>query len=121
MWQAISDIDKASPEQREKIIDAREAVVNQYSWQNDIEAPDVVGYVVNPFDREVTFCPLYSELFPGWDPPRPAPVEEDTAEPEQESADAEFILAATVEACKASILGSLQIARAHMGILAALL
>lgn len=84
----------------------------------------MVGYVVNPFDREVTFCPLYSELFPGWDPPRPGCLDGetgDTAEPEQESADAESILAATVEACKASILGSLQIARAHMGILAALL
>ncbi len=81
---AYSDIDEANPEQREKIIDAREVVINQYSWQNDIEAPDCIGYMVNPFDREITFCPLYSELFPGWDPPRPVPVEEEAAEPVEE-------------------------------------
>lgn len=125
VWElAHSDIDKASPEQREKIIDAREFVAGNYSWHNDIAAPNSVSYVINPFDREIIFPLLYSELFPGWDQPRPSCWDgeaADTAEPEQESADAESILAASVEACKASIFGSLQIARAHMGILDALL
>lgn len=73
VWElAYLDINEADPEMREKIIDAREVVISQYSWQNDIEAPDMVSYVINPFDREITFSPLYRELFPGWDPPRPA-------------------------------------------------
>lgn len=74
---AYSDIDSATAEQREKIIDARETVIDQYSWQNDIEAPDCVSYVVNQNDREITFSPLFSELFPGWDAPRHVQTEED--------------------------------------------
>lgn len=73
---AYSDIDKASQEQREKIIEAREIVINHSSWVNDIEGQGFVCYMQNMADREITFTPPYSEVFPGWDPPRPKAAEE---------------------------------------------
>lgn len=69
---AYSDIDKADPEQREKILDARETVIFHNSWINDL-CPDgiVFSYAIDPAKKEIGFYPMFSELFPGWDPPRP--------------------------------------------------
>lgn len=90
IWElAYSDIDNADPEQREKILSAREEVVFHYSWQNDIQCHGV-GYNIDMANKVLKFDPLYSELFPGWDPPRPGCLDGetfDTAEPEQESVD----------------------------------
>lgn len=69
---AYSDIDKADPEMREKILDARETVIFHNSWINDL-CPDgiVFSYAIDPVKKEIGFYPMFSELFPGWDPPRP--------------------------------------------------
>lgn len=110
IWElAYSDIDNADPEQREKILSAREEVVSHYSWQNDIEFHGV-GYTIDMSKKEIQFGPLYSELFPGWDPPRPGRLggeTSDTAESEQESVDiADCVAVAPVSIDSADPVGS---------------
>ena len=67
---AYMDIDKADSELKEKILDARKTVIYSYSWVNDVDVPGGISYSADPDTREVTFEPLFSELFPGWDVPR---------------------------------------------------
>ena len=67
---AYMDIDKADSELKEKILDARKTVIYSFSWVNDIDVPGAFSYSANPDTREVSFDPLFSELFPGWDVPR---------------------------------------------------
>lgn len=63
---AYSDIDKADPEQQEKILDAREAIIFGSDWYNDLEFPDVMCYQADPIKKEITFALPFSEVFPGW-------------------------------------------------------
>ncbi len=67
---AYMDIDKADSELKEKILDARKTVIYSYSWVNDVDVPGGISYSADPDTREVSFDPLFSELFPGWDVPR---------------------------------------------------
>ncbi len=69
---ACSDIDKADPEMREKILDAREKIIFQNDWYNDLTDGASVGYTVDPINKKLEFIPAFSEVFPGWDPPRPS-------------------------------------------------
>jgi len=80
---AYMDIEKADSELKEKILDARKTVVYNFSWTNDVTESGNVFYCVNPATREVTLNPLFSELFPGWDPPT-LPVEETETAPRGE-------------------------------------
>lgn len=69
---AYSDISKAEPGMREKIIDARETIILYNDWTNDVQFSGLFGYVVDPIKKTIKFSPLFSDMFPGWDPPRPA-------------------------------------------------
>lgn len=71
---AYTDISKAGPGMREKILSARETVIFRNSWINDMGPEACFGYAVDPIGKEIEFQPLFSELFPGWDAPRPAHV-----------------------------------------------
>lgn len=73
---AYSDIDAAGADKRDDIIDAREIVMENSSWINDIQSSDFVLYTTDLVKREIKFSPLFSEMFPGWDPPRPKAAEE---------------------------------------------
>lgn len=71
---AYMDIEKADEEMKEKILEARNKVIDRYDWAAD----DVVAYVVNDEDRTFEIDPHFSDLFPGWDlPVVNAPVEDE--------------------------------------------
>ncbi len=74
---AYSDLDSASPEQREKILDAREAIIWASEWQDD----DSCFVKSNSETKTWYELPRFSELFPGWDKPR-AKAAEEPEEPE---------------------------------------
>lgn len=58
---AYMDTETASPELREKILDARRKIVyGDQSW-----SADGSGYIVNA-DGTITNLPLFSDLFPDW-------------------------------------------------------
>ena len=74
---AYSDIDSASPEQREKILAARREVAYSVDeWVVDTAGGFDASFNSNTMEWHVP--PKFSELFPGWDPiqdPADAPVE----------------------------------------------
>lgn len=64
---AYSDIDSASPEQREKILAARREVAYSVGeWVLDTEESYVASIDYNTMEWHEP--PKFSELFPGWDP-----------------------------------------------------
>jgi len=61
---AYMDIDSASPEMHEKILEARETIIFSQSWAVD----GVEAYVID-VDGTIEVLSKFSELFPGWDVP----------------------------------------------------
>ena len=74
---AYSDIETASPEQREEILAARRQVAYSVKeWY--VDNGDTYLVAVNDGRKEWHEMPTFAELFPGWDPiqdPADAPVE----------------------------------------------
>lgn len=68
---AYSDLESASPEQKEKILDAREAIIWASEWQDDDSC-----FIKSNSDRMTWYeLPRFRELFPGWDKPRTGAAE----------------------------------------------
>lgn len=66
---AYSNADLATPEMKEKILNARKEIIYSYSWSNDLAKGVCVGYSVNLADQTFQIEPKFSELFPGWEVP----------------------------------------------------
>lgn len=64
------DLDTASPELREKILDARDVIIHSTEWVADGYSMYVEDVRTGELIREI---PKFSEVFPGWDPPEPDP------------------------------------------------
>ena len=64
------DLDTASPELREKILDARDVIIRSTEWVADGYSMYVGDVRTGEIIREI---PKFSEVFPGWDPPEPDP------------------------------------------------
>ena len=62
---AYLDLDSASEEIKEKILDARRIIIFHSRWVAD----GYSGNIVNVITGEVEPLPTFSELFPGWDLP----------------------------------------------------
>ena len=78
---AYLDIDSASPELKEKILDARDAIIFSKNWVAD----GYEAFVTNENDEVVEILPEFSTVFPGWDLPKDdvASTETDSTFPEQ--------------------------------------
>ena len=61
---AYMDIDDATPDMTEKILEARDVIINNTSWAAD-EYPAYVEHV----DGSIEKLPSFSEVFPDWDLP----------------------------------------------------
>lgn len=66
---AYLNADLATPEMKEKILNARREIVYSYSWSNDLVDGVCLGYKVNLADQTFQIQPKFSELFPGWEVP----------------------------------------------------
>lgn len=64
------DLDTASPELQEKILDARNLIIRSTEWVADGYSMYVGDVRTGEIIREI---PKFSEVFPGWDPPEPDP------------------------------------------------
>ena len=62
---AYLDLDSATEEMKEKILEARRTLIFHSSWVAD----GYSGNIVNVITGEVEPLPTFSELFPGWDLP----------------------------------------------------
>ncbi len=60
---AYMDLESATPEEAEKITEARRKIIFNESWIAD----GFTGYIVNMQTGEKTPVPSFSELFPDWD------------------------------------------------------
>lgn len=63
---AYLDVDTASPEMQEKILEARKEIIYNTEWVADGH----IGYIQNMETGEIIReVPEFSEVFPGWDIP----------------------------------------------------
>lgn len=72
---AYMDLDSASEEMKETILEARKTIIYSQSWV----AEGVTGTITD-VDGTVTELPTFSELFPQWDMPAVETTSEDTEE-----------------------------------------
>lgn len=111
---AYSDIDSASPEQREKILAARRQVAYSVDeWVADTEGSYIASIDYNTMEWHEP--PKFSELFPGWDPvldPESAPAEE---APVVES----MMAPLSVNASSVPVVYSVQVPKQTDGVMAA--
>ena len=73
---AYLDLDSASEELKEKILEARRIIIFHSRWVAD----GYSGNIVNVITGEVEPLPTFSELFPGWDLPVYDPAEDQITE-----------------------------------------
>ena len=69
---AYMDLEEASPEMQEKILEARREIIYSEEWVADGYTMSVVDMDTGETVREI---PAFSEVFPGWD----LPVEKETS------------------------------------------
>lgn len=87
---AYMDENVASPEMKEKILEAREVIIFSENWVAD----GYTGYIGNALTGEMRELPSFSELFPDWEIPVNDVLQtrqEQVPEIQQESPKAEYL------------------------------